>query len=150
MGFVRFANMCRENIERIKEMMGLNENVFLRRRINTEVLDLIFNEQLSYWISNVKGTRRSNLPPPVFANMIHVVISWVMAFPATGMLRLKILFCSRNSRLEDRAPMSRTTSSGKTPNCSMYVNRICDVVLFCHVSAISLKKYRCSFDMVLS
>jgi len=68
----------RENIDRIKEMMGINENVFLRRRINTQVLDEIFNEQLSYWISNVKGTRRTNLPPPVFANMIHVVISWVM------------------------------------------------------------------------
>jgi len=71
-----------ENIDRIKEMMGINENVFLRRRINTEVLDSIFNEQLSYWISHVKEdmSRRNieKLPPPVFANMIHAVISWVM------------------------------------------------------------------------
>jgi len=72
----------RENIDRIKEIMGLNENVFFRRRINTEVLDSIFNEQLSQWISHVKEdmSRRNieNLPPPVFGNMIHVVISWVM------------------------------------------------------------------------
>jgi len=68
----------RENIDRIKQMMGLNENVFLRRRINLEVLDSIFNEQLSSWISHVKEPRRSNLPTPAFANMIHAVISWTM------------------------------------------------------------------------
>jgi len=72
----------RENIDRIKEMMGLNESAFLRRRIPPEVLDSIFNEQLSYWISHVKEdmSRRNmeNLPPPVFANMIHAVISWIM------------------------------------------------------------------------
>ena len=71
-----------ENIDRIKEMMGINESVFFRRRINTEVLDSIFNEQLSNWISYVKEdmSRRKieNLPPPVFGNMIHAVISWVM------------------------------------------------------------------------
>lgn len=72
----------RENIDRIKQMMGLNESAFLRRRIPPEVLDSIFNEQLSYWISHVKETmsRRNieKLPPPVFANMIHAVISWTI------------------------------------------------------------------------
>ena len=66
----------RENIDRIKEMMGLNENVFLRRRIPIKVLDDSFNESLSHWISNAQETiRRGKLPPPVFANMIHAVIS---------------------------------------------------------------------------
>lgn len=66
----------RENIERIKEMMGINENVFVRRRIPMKVLDDSFNESLSYWISSVKESmRRNKLPPPVFANMIHAVIS---------------------------------------------------------------------------
>jgi hypothetical protein len=69
-----------ENINRIKEVMGgINESVFLRRRIPTKLLDDSFNESLSYWITNVKETmRRQNLdklPPPVFANMIHAVIS---------------------------------------------------------------------------
>jgi len=71
-----------ENIDRIKEVMGLNENIFFRRRINTEVLDSNFNEQLYQWISHVKEdmSRRNieNLPPPVFGNMIHAVISWLM------------------------------------------------------------------------
>ena len=60
--------------------MGLNENVLFRRRINTEVLDLIFNEQLSYWISHVKEdmSKRNKTTPPAFANMIHTVISWIM------------------------------------------------------------------------
>lgn len=61
---------------------NLNENIFFRRRINTEVLDSIFNEQLSYWISHVKKdmSRRNieKLPPPGFAIMIHAVISWIM------------------------------------------------------------------------
>ena len=60
-------------------MMGLNESVFLKRRIPIQLLDDSFNESLSYWISNVKETmRRRNIqkpPPPVFANMIHAVIS---------------------------------------------------------------------------
>jgi hypothetical protein len=68
-----------ENIDRIKEMMGINESVFLKRRIPTKLLDDSFNESLSYWISHVKeDMRRRNiekLPPPVFANMIHAVIS---------------------------------------------------------------------------
>ena len=66
----------RENIDRIKEMMGLNESVFLKRRIPIQLLDDSFNESLSYWISSVKESmRRNKLPPPVFANMIHAVIS---------------------------------------------------------------------------
>ena len=66
----------RENINRIKEMMGLNESVFLKRRIPIKLLDDSFNESLSYWISNAKETmKRGKLPPPVFANMIHAVIS---------------------------------------------------------------------------
>ena len=60
-------------------MMGLNENVFLKRRVTQKQLDDSFNESLSYWISHVKeDMRRRNiekLPPPVFANMIHAVIS---------------------------------------------------------------------------
>jgi hypothetical protein len=65
-----------ENIDRIKQMMGINESVFLKRRIPTKLLDDSFNESLSYWISNAKeNMRRSKQPPPVFANMIHVVIS---------------------------------------------------------------------------
>ena len=66
----------RENINRIKEVMGINESVFLKRRIPIKVLDVSFNESLSYWISNAKETmKRGKLPPPVFANMIHAVIS---------------------------------------------------------------------------
>ena len=85
----KMINMnLQEQTKRIKEMMGLNENVFLRRRINTEALDSIFNEELSQWISNVKedmrgrNVRRSfskqfdngEVTPPVFAMMIHAVI----------------------------------------------------------------------------
>jgi len=66
----------RENIDRIKEVMGINESVFLKRRIPIKLSDDSFNESLSYWISNAKETmRRGKLPPPVFANMIHAVIS---------------------------------------------------------------------------
>ncbi len=66
----------RENIDRIKDMMGINESVFLNRRIPIQLLDDSFNESLSYWISSVKESmRRNKLPPPVFANMIHAVIS---------------------------------------------------------------------------
>jgi hypothetical protein len=65
-----------ENILRVQSLMGLNESVFLKRRIPIQLLDDSFNESLSYWISNAKeNMRKSKQPPPVFANMIHVVIS---------------------------------------------------------------------------
>lgn len=68
-----------ENIKRLQSLMGLNESVFLKRRVTLKQLDDSFNESLSHWISHVKETmsRRNieKLPPPVFANMIHAVIS---------------------------------------------------------------------------
>ena len=70
-----------EQTKRIKEMMGLNENVFLKRRIPLKVLDDSFRESLTHWISRKKeemskrNINNAEINPPVFANMIHAVIS---------------------------------------------------------------------------
>jgi len=56
-------------------MMGLNESVFLKRRVTPKQLDDSFNESLSYWISNTKARMRYDDRPANFGNMIHAVIS---------------------------------------------------------------------------
>jgi len=74
-GIFIFMNL-QENIVRIKQMMGLNESVFLKRRVPLKQLDDSFNESLSYWISNTKERiRRGDDRPANFGNMIHAVIS---------------------------------------------------------------------------
>jgi len=66
----------KENINRIKEMMGLNENGFLKRRVSLKQLDDSFNESLSYWILNTQERiKRGDNRTPLLGNMIHAVIS---------------------------------------------------------------------------
>lgn len=57
-------------------MMGLNENVYLKRRIPLRKINDSFNESLSYWILNTKERiKRGDNRAPLLGNMIHAVIS---------------------------------------------------------------------------
>ena len=65
----------KEDISRIKSLMNINENVYLKRRITPDELENAFNEALDY--ATVMFTRKGQNPKPLEV-FVHMVLSLTM------------------------------------------------------------------------